>query len=313
MPIRRHNVRKIEPRRRESFEDRTWPIQIALLLLGAYVIGIIAASLRFDDRNVLTSAMTWTIVTVVVVGVLLFVLPWLQSRWLKRGLLLSLILSLIVNVTVLVVLSLMNLLPPFLPEEDAVVATVKETEQETLPEFFPMAIDGNDRPKQEYEKPVTTGEPELEQRDQVKKTTVAMDDELPEPDDPRRPTQKPSQQSVERAEVVESAPREFDLQNTLSRQERLAQPRVAPPVVDNLPSPQRTDSEQLQASPAQIQRQTAQMVRQHLDRQPQPVTQQPVQRELLSRRSETTDRPEPVEASRSSSPTRSANRAQPAR
>ncbi|MCP4190319.1 MAG: hypothetical protein GY768_06805 [Planctomycetaceae bacterium] len=313
MSERRHNVRKIEPQRHESFEDRSWPVQLALVLLGAYLIGVIAATLRFDDRNLLTSAMTWTIFTVVAIGLFLVVVGQLKSHWWKRGLLFSLVLSLIVNLSVLLVLSLMNLLPPSISVVDTPVAAVQEEEQETLAEFFPLATDGDDRPKQEYEKPVTTGEPEMEQRDDVQKTSIALDSEQPQPDVPSQPQHEPLQQSVERTKLVESAPREFDSQSILSRQEHRLKPRVAPPVVDNAPSPQQTEAEQLEAVASQIQRQTPQVVRQQLDQQPEPSSRVSVQREQLSRRSENREQTEPTVPARASSLVRSESRLRPER
>ena len=105
MPMRRHDVRKVEPIRPRSFEDQAWPIQIAFVLFGAYVIGIVLATFVFDTPNLMSNAMTWLVLTVVLVVAAVVAVPWLGHRWLKRGLLLSLVLSLILNLSVLVVLS----------------------------------------------------------------------------------------------------------------------------------------------------------------------------------------------------------------
>ena len=314
MPMRRHDVRKVEPMRPRSFEDQAWPIQIALVLFGAYVIGIVFATFVFDTPDLMSNAMTWLVLTVVLVVAAVVAVPWLSHGWLRRGLLLSLVLSLMLNMSALVVLSWMNLFPPVLPIEPVPVVTIEDVEQEPLPEFFPMNVDGNDRPKQAHEKPVKTGEPELEQRDAIRKTTVAVDTERPQPDEPSRPDVNSPAELPDRQEVAQSAPRKFDLQNTLSRQTQLAQPRVAPPILENTPSPQQTNAEKVAAAPSQIQRQTPQIVEQQADQQTeQPSSNQQVTPERLSRHSDSTALPDVTEAAQPISKTQRSDQLQPER
>ena len=314
MPMRRHDVRKVEPIRPRSFEDQAWPIQIAFVLFGAYVIGIVLATFVFDTPNLMSNAMTWLVLTVVLVVAAVVAVPWLGHRWLKRGLLLSLVLSLILNLSVLVVLSWMNLFPPVLPIEPVPVVTIEDVDQEPLPEFFPMNVDGNDRPKQAHEKPVKTGEPELEQRDNIRKTTVAMETERPEPDEPSRPDVNSPAELAERQEVAQSAPRKFDLQSTLSRQTQLAQPRVAQQILENSPSPQQTEAEKVAAAPSQIQRQAPQVVEQQIDQQTEQASDnQRVTPERLSRTSSSTALPDVTEAAQPIAKTKRSERLQPER
>ncbi len=308
----RHVVRPIDPPRRELFEDWSWPIHIALVTFGAYVIGIISAVLRFDENSIFYSAMTWTIVTIVCVGLLMFVAQWVNKHWLRRGLMLSLVLSLMLNLSVLVVLSWLHLFAPQMSTEDVVAESIEPEEPEKRPEFFALAVDGDDRPALDIEKPVTTGQPELEQNDIVQKTTINQDTERPQVDVASTNVSN-IPQPIERAEIVYSAPRQSDQSSTLSRQRQLAEPRLAQPMVDNLPTPEAIQSQQLTAAPSEIQRQTTQTPALQLDLSDAATSDEAVRATRLSRRSNSDAEPDIAEATRPTTRSRERSDARPSR
>lgn len=272
----RHVVRKIEPTRATLFEDRLWPVLSAQLLLGGAVLGMIRLALRPDDPRPWLNPQVWTLVAVVAIAVGILSALCIKPHWMRRGAQLSLVLSLAINVTLLLVLSLLEIThaavkPPEVAEIQP-APPVKPVE----PEYFPLAAAGPDRPVEEWKKPVPTGDPQMQQQDWLNKSSQPWDAARPQvpeasaqASDPRSPLPRVQRQRME------SAPREFDLQGALSRQDRADTPRVAPPLMDASAVAQQTQPARLAAPPAELQRQVTSVAEQQIDLESSPASQTP--------------------------------------
>ncbi len=227
----RHQVRKLSLQRPRYVDDQLWPIQFALWALIGGWLGFHAWRLSPDDAaEVRLPWGTWA----VILGLGLVVsiaLPWIAPRWVRRRSLLSLLLSLLLNASLAMFLSFVYLQPP--TRELAQEATPTREPLETLEEFYPLADDGEDRPQQDFQRPLSTGEPTQEKRDLVRKTTVALLEPKPEPIDAAQRTPVLDRPMVlERKEWVDSAPRRAESEGTLSRQELESEAVLGPPQVD---------------------------------------------------------------------------------
>ena len=272
----RHVVRKIEPNRATLFDDRLWPVLSAQLVLGGAVLGMIRLTLRPDDPRPWLNPQIWTLVAVVAIAVGMLGALCVKPHRMRRGAQLSLVLSLAINVTLLLVLSLLEIAhaavrPPEVAEIQP-ASPVKPVE----PEYFPLAAAGPDRPVEEWKKPVPTGDPQMQQQDWLNKSSQPWDAARPQvpeasaqASDPRSPLPRVQRQRME------SAPREFDLQGALSRQDRADTPRVAPPLIDASAVAQQTQPARLAAPPAELQRQVTSVAERPIDLESSPASQTP--------------------------------------
>ncbi len=272
----RHAVRKIEPTRATPIDERLWPVLLSLLVLGGSVLGMIRATLRPDDPRLWLNAAVWTQVAVVAIVIGMLGAICIKPRWMWRGAQLSLILSLAINVGVLLVLSLLDISHAALKPTEIAETQPVQPAQPVEPEYFPLAVEGPDRPLQELKKPVPTGEPQMPQEEWLSKSSQPWDTTRPHvPDasalanDPRPPLPRI------RPQRSESAPREFDLQGELSRQENADTPRVAQPLIDASAVAQQPVPAQLAAPPAELQRQVTAVAERQLDLETAPASESP--------------------------------------
>ena len=58
----RRIIRKLETPHDASLDEQAWPVNVALVLLGAFSLGASLAYLRFDDARPWANAFTWLLV-----------------------------------------------------------------------------------------------------------------------------------------------------------------------------------------------------------------------------------------------------------
>ncbi len=267
----RHAVRKIETNRTTPFDDRWWPVAVALLALG----GTVLAGIRLTRPAAPLAGQGpldfWSQLTVAVTLGAVCAAAWIRPQGGRRRLLLSLALSLILNAGLLGVLSWMELVRP--AWEPPVTAEEPEPEPDlpvpAVPEYFPLATEGRDRPRQELQRPVPTGKPEMQQEQWLSKSSLAADLQRPPQPDASREVPSPLPPlSKPRPERVESAPREFDLQGQISRQTLADRPRSAQPLVDTGAVAQQPTAVTVAAPPAELQRQRYEAALRAIDLEP---------------------------------------------
>ncbi|MCA9167499.1 MAG: hypothetical protein KDB23_07510 [Planctomycetales bacterium] len=219
MTSRRQQVRKVDLPSRPVWEERPAAMQLAWWLGSLYALGIGGYLLRREGALTDDQLVFFLGTGFVLTALGSLALPWIKRRWLKRGFVVALMTSLLFNATLAFCLAHLLLRPPFPQEQAQTVKPPDPEEEQTLAEFFPLAVDGNDRPELDLRRPVVTGEPDLEQEDRIRKTTVALPDYDEQRPDATPPTpDRPVPMTLARREMADTVPRRFDAESTLSRQ-----------------------------------------------------------------------------------------------
>jgi hypothetical protein len=212
-----------------SPDERVVPTLAAIWALAAYVAAIDYAIVQ-DGTLDGDLRWRWTVgLVTAVASILSIAVVTIPPDRLRRSMLSALCLSLAINLTVMIGLSYIHIAARPL----ATKSTAKpkpHAEEPKLSESFPLSVDDEqDRPQRAERRPVPTGRPELEPREWVRTPSTAASIPLPEREESLpEPRPRPSTAVVLRQEVVESSPRRFDWQSTLSRQTLAAQPSLGP-------------------------------------------------------------------------------------
>lgn len=83
-PGSRKSVRKIEPAPRADFDDQSWLINCALLILAGSIVGVVAAVSDFDDPRLLYNGYVRLGLVGLIVLALFAAIRWLEGRVLRR-------------------------------------------------------------------------------------------------------------------------------------------------------------------------------------------------------------------------------------
>jgi len=227
----RRIIRKLQQAAPPTFDEQLWPVIVAFLVLAAYLLGLAVALLKFDDPRPLYNATLWVTAIPILAGLGIWALRYVDNRLVRRALLLSVLLSLIINLSILVIMGWLDIFRPHWLDQPQIAAPTEPREVITVPEYQEWQINPQDRPRQDFEKPVETGTPEAHTEQLTRQTTVPEQPTLqvqPEPVAEPVPTVQP--RPVARPEVADIAPRANPLQSQLSRQVARAEPRPARPV-----------------------------------------------------------------------------------
>lgn len=168
-------IRKLQPKGPRSFDEQTWPIYVAIVVLCGYLCGVVISVLKFNDPRWHANAITW----LVVLALLGFVAAWsvslLQNAILKRTLILSVLLSLIINLSLLVMMAWTWIFSsPW--DEDAKVTVVRPQKPDVvIPEYPLFNDDQRQNIPQEYERPVETGEANAQSRIELTRQSTQPD------------------------------------------------------------------------------------------------------------------------------------------
>src|SRR5688572_26949825 len=100
----RRIIRKLESPHDGALDEQAWPVNVALVLLGAFSLGASLAYLRFDDARPWANAFTWLLVIPLVVGGSMVAFRYINNKWFRRSMQLALVASAIFHVA-LVILS----------------------------------------------------------------------------------------------------------------------------------------------------------------------------------------------------------------
>ena len=151
-------VRKYKPAKRTTFDDFQWPVNMALVVLGGFLVGSILAYQRFDDPRWYASP--W--ISMLLVGLLIFssilTLGYTANRWLRRTMQFSIVICAILHL-VLLVLSLENTIFSRSWTEEVAHRDLEQKKQVTVAQRHPLHVK---RPTEDMDidRPVETPEPE---------------------------------------------------------------------------------------------------------------------------------------------------------
>ena len=256
-------IRKTTPTGAPAFDERLWPIHVALLVLGSFQIGMILANLRFDDHRWYANAWLALLAVAAVIGGVMYAISHIDSRVLRRAVMFSLVLSLLSHQVVMLMLLKTKIFSKIFTDQVASRDLVTPKKQVTIPEYHQHHFsEAEDRPKQDYEKPVETQTPEP-QPDKVEREKPEPDPTPPKPQptpvpEPER-TVQPS--PLKKQTAAETAPRHSLEASKLSRQTAKAEAKSGEAVA----TPQRSQS--TPAAGAQAEAQAASVARQAAESQ----------------------------------------------
>ena len=231
----RRVIRKRQPANDASFDERLWPVNVALLVLASFLTGMALAYLDPEDARWWANRWTWLIVIPAWTIGMMVALRMVSHRALRRAVQFAAVLSVIVHVVLLIV-SLQSTI--FSGDKKQPVAKrdlVDTTPKATLPEYAQHHFDDpQQRPQQDYERPVETKTPEAKTQEIARQETQPTQprEAQPTPVPESQPTQTPN--IVQRQQAGETAPRASDQASKLSR--RLAPPVVQPNQLADAPS-----------------------------------------------------------------------------
>jgi hypothetical protein len=237
----KRTVQKITPQRASSFDQRVWPVIVALTVLCGISVGAILT--LFNGPWMWGSLLILPVFS----ALALFLLFYLDDSFLRRSLQLAIILSLAIHMLILVVTSVVHIFQnPFQQPEKKVAQRQERT------------IEISDQHTQfvwEETNPRETPEPKIEaQRQQLTTTDVQ-----PQPIPVETRQQEPKPQLQRRETPKRTVPRQDQQLSQLRRQTRNAQPKssqqtIAKPAIANAKSvPEPSSSSKAEA----IKKQTA--------------------------------------------------------
>ncbi len=235
----KQQIRKVQAAATIDFDDQQWPINVALVILGAFVAGVVMATSDFSDPRVLYNGWVRMLGVALTMGLLFGGVAYMQRKVMRR-VQLCVLLSLLFHLWLALYLHQHYL--RLLAQEELRRAQQEEAvfEQITVPEYNWEQIEQPET-RQSFEEPVPTEdlvdtEPDpLEQQEEERPLPTEDKPEI-EPAEAQR--QEPSPAELNRAEL--SAPRRADVAagGQVSRQEwkqkplpnePIPQPEVRPP------------------------------------------------------------------------------------
>ena len=216
----RQLVRKIDPHVRSRFDDQQWPVNVALVVLGGFLIGAILAYQEFDGSGWWASPWLSISLVVLLICSTMATFYYMGNRFVKRTMQLAVILCAIVHLVFLILSAENTIFSRMFTEQVAQTELRPKHEQVRQNTYHPIQSSENVR-QPDFMQPVDTERPEPEPKDIER--DVPEDNQSPEQVQPR-PINEPEpevQREVvnERAENAASTPRSSDTMSKLSRSE----------------------------------------------------------------------------------------------
>ncbi len=160
----RHTIGKLPSPHQATFDEQLWPINVALVMLGAFLAGICIAVLPFDDPRIYRNAVTWLAALPIVIGLAIWTMRKIHSQLVRRAVLLSAVLSVIVNVALLVIMAWTKVFPLYLLRQQPTLAKakteVKVLEHNVLEHHVVRPVQPDDATPRDFQQPVPTGDAE---------------------------------------------------------------------------------------------------------------------------------------------------------
>jgi hypothetical protein len=159
----RRVVRKAPPSARPLFDEQQWPVWIALVVLGGFMMGVSLAYLPLSGAAWHRTAWPSLIAIPLVVIAASIAFAWIDSHAFRRSLQLSLVLCAIFHVALIVQMVETRMFAGLIPAkvERAKKEIIEQRPRKIIPEYHPtFLVPAEDRPRQDFEKPVETQSPE---------------------------------------------------------------------------------------------------------------------------------------------------------
>jgi hypothetical protein len=215
----------------DVFEDQLWPTYIAIVVLGAFSMGVSAAYKSFAAPQWYNNALTYLILIPVVCGGFMFAIWLMDNHTWRRSMQFSAVLCAIIHLAFVVQMIELNLAGPE-PPRVADSRVIERRPPKPIPIYRPQQLmSAEDRPQQEHEKPVETETPEVtKQPEEVVRPEVPKETPAPPKQQPIKvpevmPTTEPN--IIKKPQPNEAAPKVEETQAKLSRQVKPSEVKVS--------------------------------------------------------------------------------------
>jgi hypothetical protein len=287
----RRVVRKVEPSAAHYFDEQLWPVQIGIVVLGGFLMGVSLAYQPLSGVVWYRTAWPSLIGIPLIIGAAMAALFYVDNRLFRRSLQLSLVLCAIVHVAMVAQMLNMRLFAGAYPKERGDQTLIEKRPQKIVPEYHPtQLVPEEDRPRQDFEKPVEAQAPEpMRQPEQIVRQPTEQEQSPSQPQPIPIPEQQPTTEPnvVNRPRPNEVAPRLAAQQSRLSRQVEPSRSRVSEQVDVPAAVPQRAKAAEPRPSAAPVERQTAEAAPAERRRAEPTAKAAPRESELVRRASET--------------------------
>lgn len=256
----RRIIRKAAATSGDYFDEKIWPVYIALVVLGAFLMGVSAAYLRYSGVPWYANAITSLVGIPLIVAGFLIAFRYIDNRLVRRSMQLAVVASAIVHLVMVVQMIETHI---FAGLDDDVVSereVIEPRQPKLIPQYQPQQmLPEEDRPKQDFEKPleVKTPEPQPEPENVVRQETQPEATQAPEQSVPVPEAVASTEPNVvKRNQRSEVAPRAAEQMSKLSRQSKPSELKISQ-LVQSLPIEQpRPEGMEVKAATARIERQS---------------------------------------------------------
>jgi hypothetical protein len=224
----RRIIRKVEPPHEAALDEQLWPVNLALVVLGAFSLGATLAYLRFDDPTWWKNAWTYVVLTPLVVCGAMLAFRLVDNKLFRRSMQLAVVASAMAHLA-MVILSAESVIFTTLLVESKTKSQFAETRAPDVRfDLRPDLLMPDENEPRDFEKPIETETPEVDPAPVVKKETPLEESSPRKPQPVPIPEPKNTQQPaiVKRPTSEEAAPREAPSRSLLSRNN---QPREISP------------------------------------------------------------------------------------
>lgn len=233
MTHRRHVIRKTQPVPYRRIDDQLWPLAVAMVVLGGFLVGSVLAFLRLDDARWYANAWTWLIAIPLLIAASLAVLAWTGNRMLRRTMQLSIVLGVIIHIAMFLAAIETDVFQRIWVEVLAATDRPAQKRPVKVPDFMSWRQTPERRMHQDLNAPVEVRvpDPAVATERQERRPTV---DTPPRPQPAPQADDVPLPSVVNRPEPNQAQPRQRDEMSKLSRREAAARQR--PNQLAELPS-----------------------------------------------------------------------------
>src|SRR6266850_5488866 len=98
----RRIIRKVPVRTGDYFDEKVWPVQIALVVLGGFSMGATAAYMPLAGVPWYENGITYLVLIPLLVAGFMVAFQFVQQQWLRRSMQLSIVLATIIHVLIVV-------------------------------------------------------------------------------------------------------------------------------------------------------------------------------------------------------------------
>ena len=255
----RRIIRKAASTSGDYFDEKVWPIYIALVVLGAFLMGVSAAYLRFSGVPWYANAITSLVGIPLIVATFMIAFRFIDNRLVRRSMQLAVVVSAIVHLVMVVQMLETRLFSGFDDEVVVEREVIEPRKARLIPQYHPQQmLPEEDRPKQDFERPLEVKAPEplpepetVVRQETQPETARAVEQPVPIPE----PVVTAEPNVVKRNQPNEVAPRAGEQLSKLSRQSKPSDLKISQ-LVQSLPIEQpRPAGVEAQAATARVERQ----------------------------------------------------------